>query len=154
MKNVRYYLAHPFNSRHKMREWELEIEKKFNIDIINPFFDVERNDKDVIENKANTLTSQSTRKDRYGLDDYEVNELVERDLDLIQSCNGIIAIVDGSLSYGTIQEMVYAHLNKLNVYSVISNGHVGHPWLRYHSHKVFESLEDLEKELHKKHGEV
>jgi len=144
---MRLYLAHPFSSRHKMREWELEVEKELGIEIINPFFDVERDDKDVIEDKKATLTTQSTRKDRYGLSDEDCAVLVERDIDLIQESNGMIAIVDGSLSYGTIQEMVYARDCGILVYAVVSNGHIGHPWLRYHSTEIFTSLDELTEYL-------
>jgi len=142
---IKYYLAHPFDSRFKMREWELKIEEELGIEIINPFFDVERKDKDILEAKGITLTSQATRKERYGLSDDDCAELVGRDIDLICQADGMIAIIDGSLSYGTIQEMVYARLCGNPVYSVILNGHIGHPWLRYHSTKVFSALEELEE---------
>ena len=141
--NLVLYLAHPFDSRHRMREWELKLESEWPIDIINPFFDVVREDKDVIEAEDVTLTTQATRKDRYGLSDEDCAKLVWRDRDLICSSDGMIAIVDGSLSYGTIQEMVYAGLADIPVYSVISNGHIGHPWLRYHSTETFETIEQL-----------
>jgi hypothetical protein len=152
MDIVSYYLAHPFDSRHRMREWELEMEKKYNIVMINPFFDQDRPDMELIEDNGTTLTSLSTRETRYGLSEHAVNQLVQRDLDLIMDCDGIIAIVDGSLSYGTIQEMVYASLNGSQVLSVISNGHIGHPWLRYHSDYVFENLEKLEEYLGEQYG--
>ena len=126
-----------------MREWELEIEKELGIEIINPFFDVEREDRVVIDDEGITLTTQSTRKERYGLSDEDCVNLVWRDLDSINDSDGIIAIVDGSLSYGTIQEMVYARLMMLPVLAVVSNGHIGHPWLRYHSTELFETLDEL-----------
>ena len=137
------YLAHPFSSRHRMREWELEMEKDGNLDIVNPFFDVVREDKDIIDEKSVTLTTLATRKDRYGLTDAQCATLVERDISLIENSDALVAIVDGSLSYGTIQEMVYATLCGLPIYAVISNGHIGHPWLRYHSTKTFATLEEL-----------
>ena len=137
------YLAHPFNSRHKMREWELKMEKDCDINIINPFFDVVREDKDIIDKKDVTLTTQATRKDRYGLTDEQCAILVNRDVSMIKKAGASIAIIDGSLSYGTIQEMVYAHKLGVPVYSVISNGHIGHPWLRYHSTEAFPTLDEL-----------
>lgn len=137
---MKFYLAHPFNSRLEMRIWELEMERLLGVEIVNPFYDVERPDKDVINAPDVTLDSQSTRKERYGLSDKDVEILVERDLKLIRECDGVIVIVDGSLSYGTIQEMVYAKLEGKLVYSIISNGHTGHPWLRYHSTKIFTDL--------------
>jgi nucleoside 2-deoxyribosyltransferase len=141
---MKLYLAHPFDSRHRLREWELRVEEEMDIEIINPFFDVEREDSGIIKTKGTTLSSQSSRKTRYGLTDEDCEIIVERDVDLIYNVDGVIAIVDGSLSYGTIQEMVYAFNFGKPVYSVISNGHIGHPWLRYHSKRVFQSLRELE----------
>lgn len=152
MQPISYYLAHPFDSRHKMREWEKKMEKKLGIVIVNPFFDQNRPDMKLITDKGTTLTSQATRKTRYGLSDGDVKALVERDLKLINDCDGLIAIVDGSLSYGTIQEMVYAHQKSRKVLAVISNGHIGHPWLRYHADEVFDSLEALEEYMGRSYG--
>lgn len=137
------YLAHPFNSRFEMRAWELSTERLLGIEIINPFFDVVREDKEIIDKKDVTLEAQATRKERYGLTDEQCATLVERDVSMIEKADGMVAIVDGSLSYGTIQEMVYAHKLGVPVYAVISNGHIGHPWLRYHSTETFETLEEL-----------
>jgi nucleoside 2-deoxyribosyltransferase len=141
------YLAHPFDSRHDMREWELLIEKYYPIDIINPFFDVEREDQNIVDEKDETLSSLATRKDRYGLTDEQCATLVRRDVMLISQSDGVIVIIDGSLSYGTIQEMVYAFHWDVPVYSVITNGHIGHPWLRHHSRRTFLSLDELEEYL-------
>jgi hypothetical protein len=63
---------------------------------------------------------------------------------LIFTSDGIIAIIDGSISYGTLHEMVYAHLYGKKVFAVITNGHIGHPWLRHHSTKAFVDLDGLE----------
>jgi nucleoside 2-deoxyribosyltransferase len=125
----------------------LEVEKKFRVEIVNPFFDVDREDEAIIKEDGLTLTSLSSRDERYGLTDEQCDKLVNRDIKLITECDGIIAIVDGSLSYGTIQEMVYAKTLGLKVYSVVSNGHAGHPWLRFHSTKVFRNLNELYHEF-------
>ena len=137
---MKLYLAHPFDARHRIREWELWIEEKTGIEIVNPFFDVERNDKELIDSKGATLESKDTRERRYGITDAQAAAIVERDVDQIENCDGIIAIVDGSLSYGTIQEMVYARIMDKFCLSMISNGQSRHPWLRYHSTMIFESL--------------
>lgn len=137
------YLAHPFNSRFVMRIWELSTERLLGIEIINPFFDVVREDKEIIDEKDVMLEALATRKERYGLTDEQCATLVERDVAMIGKADGIIAIVDGSLSYGTIQEMVYAKALEKPVYAVISNGHIGHPWLRYHSTETFATLGEL-----------
>ena len=33
-QQVKYYLAHPFETREKTRQWELEIEAKYNINLV------------------------------------------------------------------------------------------------------------------------
>lgn len=137
---TKLYLAHPFDTRHRIREWELWIEEKTGIEIVNPFFDVERNDKELIDSEGATLESEYTRERRYGITDAQASAIVNRDVAQIAKCDGIIAIVDGSLSYGTIQEMVYAKALGKFCLSMISNGQARHPWLRHHSTVVFESL--------------
>lgn len=64
---------------------------------------------------------------------------------------GLIAILDWNISYGTLQEMVYAKkiFNKI-VYSIITNGVEEHPWLKYHSDKIFTSLNGFEEWITKK----
>jgi len=59
----------------------------------------------------------------------------------------MVAIVDGSLSYGTIMEIVYAGLFIKPVYLVVTNGHIKHYWLDYHGTIMFESLREFEKWL-------
>jgi len=127
-----YYMAHPFDYRKKAREWELGIEKKLGINIINPFYDTGRQDAKDID---------AGRLARYQIDP---NIIVEKDVEWIDRSKGMIAFITGDLSYGTIQEMVYAHSKGKQVLSVITNGHDKHPWLQYHSTEVFTKVGDLE----------
>ena len=129
------YMAHPFDFRGEAREWEIGIEKRLGINIINPFYDTGRQDAKDID---------AGRLARYQI---SPKKIVEGDIDWIKRSKGIIAFITGDLSYGTIQEMVYAYLNKKPVYSIITNGHDKHPWLQYHSTKVFTKIGDLEKFL-------
>jgi nucleoside 2-deoxyribosyltransferase len=130
-----YYMAHPFDYRKKAREWELGIEKKLGIEIVNPFYDTGRQD---------TKDIDAGRLARYKI---EPNKIVEGDVEWIKKSKGIIAFVTGDLSYGTIQEMVYGKNLGKPVFSVITNGHDEHPWLQYHSTKVFKKVGDLESFL-------
>lgn len=138
---MRFYLAHPFDSRKDMREWELAIEVALGIDIINPFYDVKRTDVPAID---------KGREERYKQNRKQVIELVTRDVRQILKSDGVIAIIGDHLSYGTIQEMVYARMNQKPVLAVITNGQENHPWLRYHSNKIFTSLSGLEEYLKEK----
>ena len=130
-----YYICHPFDSRKRIRKWELGIEKKLGINLLNPFYDTGRQDAKDID---------AGRLARYEIDP---KKIVEGDLDWIKRSKGLIAFITGEISYGTIQEMVYGKINKKPVYSVITNGHDKHPWLQYHSTKVFTKLENLEQFL-------
>ena len=122
----------PFDFRKEARAWELGIEKKLGIEILNPFYDTGRQDAKDID---------AGRLARYQIDPIEI---VERDIDWIKRGKGLIAFITGDLSYGTIQEMVYGTMLKKPVYSVITNGHDKHPWLQYHSTKVFTEIGELE----------
>ena len=133
---MRLYLAHPFNTRKVMREWELGAEVKYDIEIVNPFYDITRDDIVPIDNST---------AGRYEL--LDCTKIVNRDIDAIAGCEGVVAIVSGDTSYGTIMEIVYASMFDLPVYIVWTNGHEQHPWLKYHAKRIFTCLKDLEDEI-------
>lgn len=137
MNNYDYYLGHPFDSRKKVRRWELNFEKRTGIQLFNPFYDAVRND---------VIAIDAGRKKRYSLNKKEKKDLVKGDIEKIKNAKiGMVAVIDGSLSYGTIQEMVYAkRVYRKKVFSLITNGHEGHPWLKFHSTSILTKLKDLE----------
>lgn len=132
MLGTNLYLSHPWKSRAYIREWELYIEKTTGINLFNPFYDEPR--PEVAEIDA------GTRKD-YDLD---YNLIVQRDLAAIKKCEGIVAIVDGGTSYGTIMEIVYAFNMGKPVYLICTNAQEKHPWLRYHCLTIFTSFKEFE----------
>ena len=133
----RFYLAHPFDSRHELREWELEVEKSTGLEIVNPFYDIDRG--------TDISDVDEGRSVRYSSGKHKA--IVTRDVKAIRKTDGVIAFVTGDLSYGTIQELVYAYLDSAPVYLVCTNGHEEHPWLVYHTTKIFTSREELEEFL-------
>ena len=42
MEREEYYLAHSLGSRFQIRKWELDFEDRAGVDLINPFYDIER----------------------------------------------------------------------------------------------------------------
>lgn len=131
---MKLYLAHPFDSRQLIREWELEFEARSGIELCNPFYDApDRTDIEEID---------AGRAERY--EKLIPSDLVRRDLRYMLACDGLIAIIDGSVSYGTIMEIVYANMFRLPVGMVVTNGHVNHPWLREHSSFIFTSFDEFE----------
>ena len=131
-----YYLSHPFDTKEMMRQWELRIEVEYDLEIINPFYDISRDDIRAIDQGL---------MGRYEGLDPEV--IVHRDLNAIAQSDGVIAYIDGSVSYGTIMEIVYAYQLNKTVNLIITNGHEQHPWLVFHSGPIYTSLEAFEYTL-------
>lgn len=126
---MRLYLAHPFDSRQETREIELEVESRLGVELFNPFYDAAgRTDVELID---------VGRAERY--EKLEPKELVERDLRGIRESDGLLGLVTGHLSYGTLMEIVYAHMMGKPVFLIVTNGHQDHPWLRYHAARIFTS---------------
>ena len=125
--SLELYMAHPAGSAKEMNKWAKGFKHRTGIHLINPFDNEKPVNEDWYYNKINP------------------NEIVERDLKLIRSSDGMIALINGDVSYGTIQEMVYAKQFKKPVYSAITNGQHNHPFLVYHSDEVFRCLGELEK---------
>jgi len=141
---VKLYLAHPFDTRKWVREWELQFEKKHEIELFNPFYDAPgRTDVEKIDGGC---------QERY--EKIDPTELVTRDLKYIHSCDGLVAVVADCFMVGTFMEIVYANIYKLPVYLIVTNGHHKHPWLVYHSTKVFTSLENFESYMNLYFGNI
>jgi len=133
---LKYYLAHPFDARYRIRTWELQVEEQAAIELINPFYDApDRSDVEEID---------AGRAERY--ERLVPSDLVRRDLQQIEQADGTVAIIDGSISYGTIMEIVYTRsVYRKPVYIICTNGHHNHPWLRHHATHVFTSVEEFEQ---------
>jgi len=133
-----YYLSHQFDSRHKMRDWQLYIQDRTGIVLINPFYDTFPEEMKLVD------VGQAQEKDLL-----TPAQIIENDLKHIQDAKkGLIAIIDGASSYGTIQEIVYAKtVFDKQVISIITNNKHDHPWLKYHSDQIFTSFEDFENWL-------
>lgn len=131
-----FYLAHPFDSRHEVREWEKLVEADSDITLINPFYDLEGED---------MAGHDAGRLERY--EDILASDIVDRDVEAIYGADGVVAYISGALSYGTIMEIVYAYSHAVPVYLICTNGHEGHPWLKYHAKKIFLSLDDAHEFL-------
>lgn len=138
-RKVTAYLAHPVLTRKYVREWELEIEKKYNIDLINPFYDVGGPECENIRR----LDNGESLKLFFKYEQY----LVHRDIATIANSDFLIAVIDGSTSYGTIMEICYAHQLHKPVYLIITNGEENHSWLKFHSTKIYTSFISFEEDL-------
>lgn len=124
-----FYLAHATNSRHKIREWELKAEKNLNIDFLNPFYDMDRDDvKDWDAGVKNPRTKH-------------FKDLVEDDLVMIREArDGLLAVLDENIAVGTLQEIIYAYIWGKEMHIIANEKYLKHPWVVYYSHQLFKSI--------------
>ena len=132
-----FYLAHPTVARNEIREWELNVEKKYNINLLNPFLDNYINDS--TELKEGDIYAQNL--------DYK--SIVEEDLKAIDRCDGILAVLTEN-SMGTAMELFYnsVYLSKPTYMIIEDDKLMHHPWLKYiASYPPFKSKEEFTKEV-------
>jgi nucleoside 2-deoxyribosyltransferase len=140
MKSISYYLAHPFDSRKEMKKWGEEFERKTGIKIINPFYSEIRSDIVIADNEYDSIS----REEREEMVVTKYKEIVEKDLEKIKKSDGIIAFVNGMRSIGTFMEIVYAsQIYHKPVYTIALKDNK-HPWIKYHSTRIFTTLKDFE----------
>ncbi len=118
---MRFYLAHPFDTRKIVRRMELLIEDVTGIELVNPFYDLDRND---------VVQIDTGRAGRYEKLDY--TQLVLQDLEVIESCpDGLVAYIPWDcFQFGTPCECWYAMEQGRPVY-IISEQHYNHPWIKF-----------------------
>ncbi|MCK9595579.1 hypothetical protein M0R19_00110 [Candidatus Pacearchaeota archaeon] len=131
-----FYLGHPKKSKERVRKWELEFEERTGINLINPFYDDCAEDKEM---KKVGAVDYATLK--------SPDIVIDADLRIIKhpSVRGSVFITDKNRSIGTFQEMVYNKMFGKEAYSIITSKEENHPWLRYHSDKIFLNFESFEE---------
>ena len=135
-KKLDLYLAHSFDRRHEFRILELELEKNYNLNLLNPFFDaMGRKDRRMIlsKNSRDTTSFKRTQTD--------CEELVYRDLHNIDNRDGLLTIIHEP-SLGTAFEISHAHKTGKLVF-VISEKYVEHPWIRIYADYRFRTLDEF-----------
>ena len=134
---MKIYLAHPFLTRKIIREWQLQT--KTNHELINPFYGGKNS-----EVAALKLIDSGEVEAK---DIICPPSVVDEDIDLIADCDILIAYVDGSTTYGTSMEIVYARFMYKKIWIVAENGYENHPWLVYHASRIFKSLDECREAL-------
>jgi len=145
---LEFYLAHPFEMRKEIREWELEIEKLLEITLINPFYDGEGRE-DIQKIDKGLIIPRTIKSKEGGLD------IVNKDLRLIEKAkDGIVAFIEkNKMSVGTPMELFYnSRILQKSTY-VITNDLPGHPWIVGLATKVFEDRDKFVKFLYKQYYE-
>lgn len=114
---MRLYLAHPLDSHKVIRERELLFEEVTGIDLVNPFYDIHRAP--------------------------GAKDIVQRDVETIKDCDGLVAVLTRDQMIGTTMEIVYAHQMGKPVYIVDLAGVGTHPWISFHATATVESFLQL-----------
>jgi hypothetical protein len=137
-KSLNLYLAHSFERRHEIRIIELELERNFNLNLHNPFFDaMARKDRRVIISKNKNIgTGECFKRSQK-----DCEELVYRDLSNIDNRDGLFTIINEP-SLGTAFEISHAHkTGKLVI--VVSERFSEHPWIRIYADHRFKTLDEF-----------
>ncbi len=132
---MKLYLAHPTHSRKKVRELELKIEEKFGIELVNPFYDINAKEVSFVD------------KGEWNPFDIRVPvSVVDTDINGIDECNGVLAIIDNNIAMGLFMEIFYAKEHYKPVIAICTNQKLQtHPWLRYCADKIFCSYNEFEE---------
>lgn len=95
------------------------------------------------ENAKNLLDGHQVidpmERDYRGITDENHAQIVEEDKALIDICD-VLLVNHLKPSVGTSMEILYAWERKKRIYGVSNNGQVS-PWLLYHCHRIFQTLE-------------
>ena len=74
--------------------------------------------------------------------------VVSNDIHEMSRSQGMVALLDKNITYGTPMEMVYAYkIFNMPVFTIVTNGEHTRPWIRKHSSQIFTLKEDFEKFL-------
>jgi len=141
-KSLNLYLAHSFDRRHEFRVLELNLEREYNLNLLNPFFDLmSRKDRRLILSKSSRDTTSFKRTQA------DCEELVYRDLSNIDNRDGLLTIIHEP-SLGTAFEISHAHKTGKLVF-VISEKYSEHPWIRVYADYRFKTLDEFIRWLDK-----
>lgn len=133
---MKLYIAHPEWTSKGIREWHQKIDIP-NLELVNPFL---QPGEDISKLEAGQVSAVNYHKN------LDAEMIVERDVDLIAQCDGVLAIVSPWDSYGTHMEMVYADILKKPIYAVVLRERDKyHPWIIEHSKKIFTSKTQFKK---------
>ena len=141
-KGDRLYLAHSCLLIDTVRRWEIKIQGRFYVDLINPF------NNNTFENVELLRTLKSKKKllaYMRTLDNDTCEKIVTYDLDLLRKCDGLVAVFN-DYTAGTMMEIFAgAYLYRLPVYVISPKKY--HPWLRWLSTEMFTSRVAFEEYL-------
>jgi hypothetical protein len=146
-----FYLANQFRNRHKALEFQKLMEYYHHLKLLNPFYDLQREDIEKIDEME-----RQGKKCYPDYDDDKAKTIVYGDLSAIPQTDGIVCILFDRDALGSYMEMFYAaYMLKLPVYLICYDEYVQcHLWPRVLCHKIFKSIEEFEDYVERNPGEM
>lgn len=139
------YIAHPGFDKEIIRVWQIETQKKIdsqnlNFILFNPFFD-----------SGTFYCQQHQAGEKVYAEEVIPEIVVSADKKNISNSQILLAVLWGNAkSIGTYMEIALAKIlnPEIQVYVVTTSEFIySHPWIRFHSDKVFSRLYDFEQEI-------
>lgn len=130
-----WYLAHDFEDRHRVRKIQKYIESIYKINLLNPFYDTQRDDIIKIDIGIPVIRSEKDCKN-----------VRDEDLAHVRYSDGVLCIINSSGGIGSYMEVFYASkiLDK-PVYFVCPIKKIReHLWIRSNTFKIFKNIKELE----------
>jgi len=132
-----FYLAHPLNMRHQVRD-ELQIPlNELGYSVHNPFYD------EGLQPRQDVDDLDKGRIKLYDIDPTRAREIVKGDLDAIDSAHAIIVYLPKP-GVGTSMELFYAsHVKSKYAFVVTSPNYLRHPWIQTYSDVKRQTITEL-----------
>jgi len=127
---MKFYLAHPFELRREVRSIELWIEMTTDAVLVNPFYDLQREDMAAMDDPTTSREARSR-----AISDFKA--LVYRDLNTLDYCDAVVCVIQtGTESIGTICEAWEACILEIPTYFICDAKAAVHPWVRFMADKT------------------
>lgn len=141
-KKLVLYVAHALSYRKEVRAMTEKLEKDYYVKFINPFYNTNRVE---IEQLDSLKTPEEKEKCQQSWSLDECKGIVKMDLEMIDSCDGIIAFLTKGI-LGTACELQYAHTTNKKIYA-ITEVYLQHPWVRTYADQIFTDMDGFKKWL-------
>ena len=134
MTRTDFYLAHPFDSRHEVRD-KLQVPlQDLGVSVANPFYNENLTPRqDVARIEAGFIS-------KFDLEERDSDRVVEADLEAIRNCRMLLAYIPAP-GIGTSMEIFYASYVLSIMTFVITDKYAGHPWINKLADTVWPSIE-------------
>ena len=144
MPRLKLYIAHNLAHRKSIRKTQLEIESKYNIKLVNPFYEYQREEivtlDQIISKEDKDLYKQSWS-------DEACEAIVDMDLEMIRKCDGLLVFLSSNAALiGTSMEVQFAHMLNMKIF-IITTNYQFHPWIRTYATRIFNNVTEFKKYL-------